>query len=445
MKRNLLFLFLCLTLCLLFTACGSTEPEETVDETPVVEAVPDTPAPAPVVDDSAAEAEAAAKAEAAKKEAAAKAVADARDAAIKAGAADLLPDELQIIDENVAAIPDDAGYVAAAQEAVAWYKALEKAAKGYVLYEELIDEEYDVYAPDSFAAADAAIDEVIDLWYAEAAINAISAKVDEAYGLLEKTKEDGFDAVLAGKIKQLEKQAAYYRDQVVGNPYAANGEDDIEIIDGLVDLAKANYQASGDFETYKADMGNAIAGYKTFLELFAAADAAIIISDNEWEEKDPARYNQGMDAIDVIEVLYAEDSLDMQAYLEQATIAHECFQKIVDDAFKNLADDERSRYNNVKKKADAIKANVAAKTEYAAAAKLLIDGDASASRGQWNKAFENYKNAADAMTEVFETVTEKRAAAQEAMDRAKQRASEVSELAVQADEIAPLSDEEAME
>lgn len=443
MKRKLLFLFLCLTLCLFFTGCGSTEPEETEEETPVVEAVPETPAP--VVDDAAAKAEATAKAEAAKREAAAKAVADARDAAIKAGAADLLPDELQIIDENVAAIPDDADYEATSKEAAAWYRVLEKAAKGYALYNELVEEDYDELAPAAFAAAEAAVDEVVSLWYADAGVEAISAKIDKAYALLEKTKEEGNENALARKAAQLEKQAAFYRNQVLETEAASGYTDYLALVDSFADLAKAHYQATGDFDAYKAEMEDVFAGYKAIVEAALAEEAYWKIYDNDWEDLDPARYATGMAAAEAVLALDEAGSDDMQAYLEQATIAHENFQKIVDDTFKNSANVERSRYESVKKQADAIKANVAAKTEYAAAAKQLIDSDASASRGQWEKAYYGYKKAADAMADVLETVTGKRSAAQEAMDRAKQRASEVSELAVQADEIAPLSDEEAME
>ena len=43
---------------------------------------------------------------------------------------------------------------------------------------------------------------------------------------------------------------------------------------------------------------------------------------------------------------------------------------------------------------------------------------------------------------VYATVVTKRAAADEAMERARQRVLEVSEFAVQADEIAPLATEE---
>ncbi|MBQ0167604.1 MAG: hypothetical protein KBT02_10915 [Treponema sp.] len=446
MKRKLVYLFLCLFLCLFLAGCGSTEPEETEEVTPVVEAVPEPAAPKPAPDPApAVQDDSAAQAEAAKKEAAAKLIAEARDAAVKAGAADLLPEELAVIDENASDVLESADYEAAAEKAAAYYKALEKAAQGYALYNEIIENGYDAYAPEPFDKANAAVDELVDLWYADADISAITAKIDEVYALLEQTRKDGYAESLLHQAEQIERQVQYYRNQVLETSAVQDYPEYLAKVDALADLARSRYQETGNLEALKADADYVIAGYKALVEAALAEEAYAVICENGWEDRDPERFESGLAASEAFLALAEEDSDDMQAYLEHAAIAHACFQKIVDDTFKNNADAERNRYVDVKKKADAIKANVAAKTDYAAATKLLLDADGSASRGQWQKACGEYAAAADAMTAVYEAVSVKRNAAQEAMDKAKRKTAEVDELAVQADEVAPLSDEEAME
>lgn len=447
MKRKLVYLFLCLFLCVFLAGCGSTEPEETEEETPVVDAVPETPAAPAVEDDSAA------KAEAAKKEAAAKAVADARDAAVKAGAADLLPDELQLADEKVSVLLGDPDYETASKKAVAYYNALEKTALGYALYDEIVENEYDIYASDSFGAALAAADELAALWEADADPEAIRAKVDEAYALLVETKEKGYEKSLLHEADQIVRQLEYFRNQALEvYEYRDLLSLDAELtdllghVDSIAGHARTDYEATGNLSTYRAAASEAISGYKVIIGLKDMYEAATLMTYEDFVERNYDLFMQILDADEKLSnYIYDRDYTDFQDMIDLETFVTENCWKIYYDSYKNDANAERARYADVKKKADSIKANVAAKAEYAAAVKFLTDGDASASRGQWDKAYENYLKAADAMTDVYELVSEKRAAAQDAIDRARARAEEAEELAVMADEKAPLSDEEAAE
>ena len=108
-----------------------------------------------------------------------------------------------------------------------------------------------------------------------------------------------------------------------------------------------------------------------------------------------------------------------------------------------MAKTEREAALEAKKKADSVKAGVAKKTEYTAASNTFKKADSSFVTKDLEGAYKGYLSAKNAFTSLYETIAEKRAAAQAAIDRAKQRVSEAENYTVEADTIAPLTEEVA--
>jgi len=204
----------------------------------------------------------------------------------------------------------------------------------------------------------------------------------------------------------------------------------------------ACFESEKSTEAFTSKAQNLLDMYKCFENLSNAAllnDKVLEYGLEEYASKDDL---EKADALaDDFNSIESFENINGQYYLEKSEEMLAIYEKISSNGFKVLSNDARSTYIETKKEADEIKASVAAKEEYKAANDLLINADASASRLEWENAYKGYQKANEAMTFVYETVATKRAAAEKAMAEAKARAEAAAVFAVEADEIAPITEE----
>ena len=108
-----------------------------------------------------------------------------------------------------------------------------------------------------------------------------------------------------------------------------------------------------------------------------------------------------------------------------------------------MAKSEREAAREAKKKADSVKAGVARKAEYTEASNTFKKADASFVTRDVEGAYKGYKTAKNSFLSLYESIAEKRAAAQAAIEKAKKRVAEAEAYTKEADEIAPLQGEVA--
>jgi hypothetical protein len=183
--------------------------------------------------------------------------------------------------------------------------------------------------------------------------------------------------------------------------------------------------------------GRYIVDGKSILGIFSL-DLSKPIDLNIHAEEDVEKVALLADEFNTIESF---ENIDGKYYLEKSEEMLALYDNIAKTGFKVLSNEARASYITTKKAADEIKASVAAKEEYTAANDIMINADASASRLEWENAYLGYQKADEAMSIVYETVAAKRAAAEKAMAEAKARAEAAAAFAVEADEIAPLTEE----
>nr|MBQ2234784.1 hypothetical protein [Treponema sp.] len=111
-------------------------------------------------------------------------------------------------------------------------------------------------------------------------------------------------------------------------------------------------------------------------------------------------------------------------------------------AFKKLAKEERNGAFAAKRDADSVKAAVAEKAAYGKAVEDFKKGDSNYAMQNPEAALKNYQSAKDQFEVLFKTVSEKREAAQKAMEAAKNAVLETQNYAANADKEAPLTGEE---
>lgn len=160
------------------------------------------------------------------------------------------------------------------------------------------------------------------------------------------------------------------------------------------------------------------------------------------QDSDPDNFQKGDAALDQVQLLYNEGAAGSQL-VEQATIAYDSYFAILSANYDAMCQSQRDLALAAKEKADSIKSAMAAKDEYAAAA-LVFSGAETAYAGKiYDKAYDGFVEATKQFTAVYDDVFIRRATAEEAIRRAKQKVNASAALAEEADAIAPLQGDDS--
>jgi len=218
---------------------------------------------------------------------------------------------------------------------------------------------------------------------------------------------------------------------------------------GAEDLAPEQLQALDDlYNGFKEDPSSLgenskmlLKGYKLLADYCKAVEARDEIEENEFEEYAQADYDKGVECLEAVEAAYESGDFNNDKVFDQAAEAYSRFNTVLTVAYKKLAKAERELAYEAKKKADSVKAGVARRDEYKEAADTFQKGDASYSMQNPKRALELYEEAKESFLDLYEDVAEKRAAAQAAIEAAKQRVAESAKFAEEADVKAPITEQ----
>ena len=179
------------------------------------------------------------------------------------------------------------------------------------------------------------------------------------------------------------------------------------------------------------------------LEKYAKAmDAKARVDELGFASYDQTSYDKGTQAIADLQNLFSETNILSSAMLEKANEAYSSFNSVLIGAFKKLAKEERNGAFAAKKDADSVKAAVAEKDSYGKAVEDFKKGDPNYAMQNPEAALKNYQSAKGQFEVLFKTVSEKREAAQKAMEAARNAVLETQNYAATADKEAPLTGEE---
>lgn len=179
------------------------------------------------------------------------------------------------------------------------------------------------------------------------------------------------------------------------------------------------------------------------LEKYAKAmDAKSRVDELGFASYDQATYDKGNQAIVDLQNLFSETNILSSAMLEKVNEAYSSFNSVLIGAFKKLAKEERNGAFVAKRDADSVKAAVAEKAAYGKAVEDFKKGDSNYAMQNSEAALKNYQSAKGQFEVLFKTVSEKREAAQKAMEAAKNAVLETQNYAATADKEAPLTGEE---
>ncbi|MCR4790213.1 MAG: hypothetical protein K5839_03955 [Treponemataceae bacterium] len=160
------------------------------------------------------------------------------------------------------------------------------------------------------------------------------------------------------------------------------------------------------------------------------------IEGMELSEYDTASFEAGNSALSEFDAL--DENASAKTKLEIAKKARDNYQKVLDAAFMSKASEKKGEVENIRKDCLSIKADRADKKRFDATQLTYITAEDAFATKQYEKAYDAYSRSLVTFTEIFQTVSEKKRLADEAMERAKNKTAEVEEVALQADEISPL-------
>lgn len=178
------------------------------------------------------------------------------------------------------------------------------------------------------------------------------------------------------------------------------------------------------------------------LEKYAkAVSAKQRVDELQFASNDSASYEKGVAAINELSAIFNDTNITGAKMLEKATEAYGCFNSILINSFKKLAKASREETFKSKKNADSVKAGVAEKVEYNKAAEEFRKGDSNFAMQNPEGALKNYEASKAMFDSLFQVVSEKRKAAEKAMEEAKQAVLKMADYALSADKEAPITEE----
>ena len=180
---------------------------------------------------------------------------------------------------------------------------------------------------------------------------------------------------------------------------------------------------------------------KSALEKYQNALAAKAkIDENGFASYDQADYDSGSESLSAFSEKKDSDS-SAEELLALADDAYGKFLNVLNRAYKKLAKDARTQAFVSKRNADSVKAGVAAKEDYAKATEEFKSGDTNYAMQNPESAYNHYVAAKEQFDVLYGSISEKRAAAQKAIDEAKAKVEESTRYALNADSEKPLTEE----
>jgi hypothetical protein len=238
----------------------------------------------------------------------------------------------------------------------------------------------------------------------------------------------------AAKLAQLMEQINDARKAAIDAGADKNCPDQMSKLDyllaGLKDSDNPDAAAKSIIDRY-----NLLANYSTAVETKKEID------ENGYDSYAKNDYNRGVGNLEKVEAAFNSNSDDFdKSVFVNAENAVKDFNTVINVAYKKIAKEERENAMEAKRNADSVKAGVARKAEYKEATDLITSGDSLYAMQNAKKATEKYKSAAEQLNYLYKDVSEKRAAAQAAIEEAKKRVAESEKFAEEADVKAPITE-----
>ena len=194
---------------------------------------------------------------------------------------------------------------------------------------------------------------------------------------------------------------------------------------------------AGNLKEAIAKYDEAVIRYDTLSNLMNAATLRAEIEGNNFGSYSPADYVEAekfsINAID-------HYPLDYKMAKESSEDALKLYKKVINKGYFEFAKKSKDTAKESKYYCDSIKVARSRKEEYNKAVKIYNRGKSAADKSDYKEAYMSYNEAAKLFAKLYEEVSLKKAEAERAMAEAARRQQESSDLALEADKEAPLTE-----
>ncbi|UTC74433.1 hypothetical protein E4O03_09435 [Treponema sp. OMZ 792] len=209
-----------------------------------------------------------------------------------------------------------------------------------------------------------------------------------------------------------------------------------QVPEALKQKADSDAQA-GNYKAAIAKYNEAIIRYDTLSNLMNASSLRAEIESNNFGRYSPADYvDAERFSINTID----HYRLDHKMAKEASEDAVKLYKKVAAKGYLEFTKTAKDTAKEYKDDCDSIKAARSRKEEYNKAVRTYNKGKSAADRADYKEAYISYNEAAKLFAKLYEEVSLKRAEAEKAMAEAAMRQQESSDLALEADKEAPLTE-----
>lgn len=219
---------------------------------------------------------------------------------------------------------------------------------------------------------------------------------------------------------------------------------ELTVVDIASREAQAVYKDGGDPAEFNAKASDLLYQYKALEQAALAAAARKKIHEMNFAGYAASDYDVAEKAARKAEEMFNAGASGKELFAQTEKVLAG-YNAVLNAGYKVLAEKERERVIEIKDKADGIKAGVADKTGYANAVAFFTRGNQELKSGENEKAYNNFVTSREMLDKVYQDVLKKRAAAEEAIARAKRRVEDADAVAVKADSIAPIEKVESLD
>ncbi len=259
-------------------------------------------------------------------------------------------------------------------------------------------------------------------------------KVLAAAGLSSSTKVD--PATYPANNKRLFEQVEKSRLEAIDAGAEEELTSDFDAAEKIYNADKAIVE-SGEQVDISASLRDLNNRYRAMATIIAAQEKKDLIDELGYASYSMSNYTKGSDLLSEVTGSSASSLTGEQAF-QKANIADACFARVLDTAYRSLAEQERRAAYKAKLNAESVKAQISRKDEYVEGVEKYRSGYKMFTSRNPEASVEEFKQSKETFQNLYEVISKARAEALKKIEDAKKRVDESEATAAAADKVAPL-------
>lgn len=262
-------------------------------------------------------------------------------------------------------------------------------------------------------------------------------KVLAAAGLSSSTKVD--PATYPANNKRLFEQVEKSRLEAIDAGAEEELTSDFDAAEKIYNADKAIVE-SGEQVDISASLRDLNNRYRAMATIIAAQEKKDLIDELGYASYSMSNYTKGSDLLSEVTGSSASSLTGEQAF-QKANVADACFARVLDTAYRSLAEQERRAAYKAKLNAESVKAQISRKDEYVEGVEKYRSGYKMFTSRNPEASVEEFKQSKETFQNLYEVISKARAEALKKIEDAKKRVDESEATAAAADKVAPLGNQ----